>query len=492
VRAGTGQLASAPVISPSVPALTATAQSTAKVPSAVALTISTPSSVFYGQAIDGLAQVTASDGTTVTGTITFYDGTTSFCTLALADGASCPPGTETNFEAGTHTFTAVYSGDATHAGATSNAVTVTVAQDTTTTALASSTNPIAAGSNVIYTAMVAGAHGPITGTVTFLDGSASMGSATLDSNGAAALSSLMLAPGSHTITAMYTGNSNSAPSTSTILIEVQAVLTATTTTLTSSANPATSAENITFTAAVTAMGAKPPTGTVTFVESGTILGSAPLNATGAAVWNASTLSVGTHNIVARYAGDTNSTPSISTAITQVVNDSTPPNTFTIGVDQITVVAGETALVPVKIAAGSGFAKAITLSCSGLPEEASCSSASGTAATAESSTRTLKISTSAPRDCGSTTPYGSPSQNAALPITGPTLAGLLLAIIPKRRRPLKHLLAALISIAAIASMTGCGTGNCTDLGTRPGTYTITVTGRSGGAIVSQKVKLIVKP
>ena len=493
VRAGTGQLASAPVIAPTAPALTATAQSTSKTPSAVALTITTPSSVIYGQAIDGLAQVNASDGSTVTGTVTFYDGTTSFCTLALADGASCPPGTETNFGAETHVFTVGYSGDATHAAATSNAVTVTVTRDTTTTALASSINPIAAGRSVIYTAMVTGAHGPVTGTVTFLDGTASMGSATLDSNGAATLSSIMLAPGNHTITAMYTGNTNSASSTSAALNQVvQAGLTATTTTLTTSANPATFGQSITLTSAVTAVGAKAPTGTVTFVEGRTLLGSAPLDAMGVATWGTSTLAVGNHSIIARYAGDTNSAPSISSAITQVVNNSTPPNIFTIGVDQITVEAGETALVPIKVAAGSSFTKAITLNCSGLPEEASCSSATGASATAESSTLTLKISTSAPRDCGSPTPYGSPQQKSSLPVTGTVLAGLILVLIPKRRRPLRHLLVALLSIAAITGVSGCGTGNCTDLGTRPGTYTVTITGQSGGATVSQKVKLIVKP
>jgi len=491
--AGAGQLASAPVITPAAPTLAATAQSASKVPSTVALSLTTPTSIIYGQVIDGLAQVTATDGSPVTGTATFYDGAASFCTLTLADGASCPSGTETGFGAGTHVFTAIYSGDAAHGGATSNPVTVTVAQDTTTTALASSANPVPAGSSVVYTASVTGAHGPVTGTVMFLDGSASMGSAALDANGAATLSSLILTPRSHPVTAMYTGNANSAPSTSTPLDEVvQAALASTTTVLTTSDNPATAGVGITFTATVITSATRPPTGAVTFVEGGTVLGTATLNVSGTATWSTSTLSMGTHTILARYAGDAASAPGISPAITQVVSDSTPPNTFTIGVGQITVVAGETALVPIKIAAGSGFAKALTLSCSGLPEGASCSSVSGTAAAAAgSSTLTLKISTAAPRDCGSATPYGS-QPKSSLPLAGPVLAGLLVTFIPKRRRTLKHLLVALFAIAAISGVSGCGTGNCTDLGTRPGTYTITITGQSGGATVSQKVKLIVKP
>ena len=218
-----------------------------------------------------------------------------------------------------------------------------------------------------------------------------------------------------------------------------------------------------------------------------------LNTAGTAKWSSSTLSLDSHNIVARYAGDSNAAPSISPTITQVVGDTPPPNTFSIGIDQITIVAGETALVPIRVATGSSFAKAIALSCSGLPDEASCSSASGpSATTARSSTLTLKIRTVAPHDCGSATPYGSSQQKSSLPFAGPVFAGLLLALIPKQRRPLKHLLAALVSIAAVASMTGCGTGNCTDLGTRPGNYIVTITGQSGGATVSQKVKLTVKP
>jgi hypothetical protein len=384
--------------------------------------------------------------------------------------------------------------DATHVGATTNHVTVTVFQDTTTTALSSSVNQVPAGTSVVYTASVTGAHAPVAGTVMFLDGSASIGSAVLDANGTATLSSLLLTPGSHSITAMYTGNSNSASSTSTPLDEVvQAALASTTTVLTTSDNPATAGVGITFTATVITSGTRPPTGAVTFIEGGTVLGTATLNVSGTATWSTSTLSTGTHTILARYAGDAVSAPGISPAITQVVSDSTPPNTFTIGVDQITVVAGETALVPIKVAAGSGFAKALTLSCGGLPEEASCSSAIGTgAAAAGSSTLTLRISTGAPRDCGSATPYGSSQQKSSLPFAGPVFAGLLLALIPKQRRPLQHLLAALVSIAAVASMTGCGTGNCTDLGTRPGTYTITITGQAGGSTVSQRVKLTVKP
>jgi hypothetical protein len=472
--------------------LSTAAWAVTKVPATVALEVTTPLTVSYGEAIDGTAQVTASDGSSVTGTVTFYDGTTSFCTLPLTNGANCPEGTEKTFAAGTHVFTAVYSGDATHAEATSNAVTVTVMQDTTTTAVASSANPVAVGGGLVYAATVAGAHGPVSGMVTFLDGTASMGSTMLSGSGTASLSVLMLVPGDHAITARYSGDVNSLGSTSTVLHEmVQGTLAATTTTLSASANPVVAGANVSFTAKVAAAGGKAATGTVTFVEGGATLGSASVSA-GAASWSTSALSVGSHNIVAHYAGDAMTAGSVSPALSVVVNQQQsgqgPGTGLTIGTGTVTVAAGDTAVIPVVVNMGSGLAKAVSLSCSGLPEEASCSYVSGSSGAASgASAATLRISTSAPRDCGSSTPYGAPAKSALVPV-----AGLLLLLVPGRRRAVRGLLGVVCSVAMMGTMTGCGTGTCTDLGTRPGTYTITVTGSVGGAQVSQKVKLVVTP
>ncbi len=389
-----------------------------KVPSTVALEVTTPLTVFYGEAIDGLAQVTASDGSAVTGTVTFYDGTTSFCTLTLADGASCPEGAEKGFGAGTHVFTAVYSGDATHAGATSNAVTVTVKQDTTTTALASSANPVAVGGGAVYTATVAGAHGPVSGTVTFLDGTVAMGSTTLNGSGTAALSVLTLVAGDHAVTAVYAGNGNSLGSTSAVLHEtVQGTLAATTTTLAASANPVDCGRECDLDGEGGGVRVKAvPSGKVSFVDGGAVLGSAVVSA-GAAAWSTSGLSVGSHSIVAQYAGDGTTAGSVSAALTVVVNQQQagqgPPAGLTIDAGTITVAAGDTVSVPVVVNGGSGAAKAVSLSCSGLPEEASCSYVSGSSgAAAGAGTATLRIATSAPRDCGSSTPYGVSGEECA--------------------------------------------------------------------------------
>jgi hypothetical protein len=471
-------------------ALSAQGVAGTKVSSTVTLEVTTPLTVFYGEPIDGVAMVVSGDGTAVTGTVTFYDGTKSYCTLPLTNGASCPEGADKGFIAGTHLFTAVYSGDETHEGATSNAVTVMVNEDTTTTAVASSMNPVAVGGGTIYTATVAGAHASASGTVTFLDGTVVMGSSTLSTSGTAALSVLMLVPGDHAITAVYVRNGNSAGSTSAVLHEmVQGTLAATTTTLTASANPTTVGASVVFTAKVTAAGTAAPVGTVTFVEGGAVLGSAVVTA-GVATWSTSTLSAGNHGIVAKYGGDGRTAASVSVVLNEVVQAQTgpePPPGLTLGTGTITVAAGDTVSVPVVLNAGAaGMAKAVSLSCNGLPEEASCSYVPGASGSAAGSgTATLRIATSSPRDCGSSTPYGVPAKSGLLPV------GLLL-VLAGRRRSLRGLLGVVCAVAMISAMTGCGTGNCTDLGTRPGTYTITVTGSVGGAVVSQKLKLVVTP
>jgi len=72
-----------------------------------------------------------------------------------------------------------------------------------------------------------------------------------------------------------------------------------------------------------------------------------------------------------------------------------------------------------------------------------------------------------------------------------LAGVVLLFVPgKRRRGLKGLLIALVAVCGMAALTGCG--NCTDLGTRPGSYTIRVIGTAAGAssgnAVTSRVKM----
>jgi hypothetical protein len=77
----------------------------------------------------------------------------------------------------------------------------------------------------------------------------------------------------------------------------------TTTTLTSSPNPSTYGEAVTFTADVASSGGTPPDGeTVPFMEGKTVLGTGTLSG-GSAQFTTSTLKVGTTSVTAVYGGD---------------------------------------------------------------------------------------------------------------------------------------------------------------------------------------------
>jgi hypothetical protein len=90
--------------------------------------------------------------------------------------------------------------------------------------------------------------------------------------------------------------------------------------LTSSKNPSTWGDNVTFTATLSAVGGgSTPSGTIQFQDAASNLGSAVALSSGVATYATSTLSAGTHVITAVYSGDTNYNGSTSSNLSQVVN-----------------------------------------------------------------------------------------------------------------------------------------------------------------------------
>ncbi len=97
---------------------------------------------------------------------------------------------------------------------------------------------------------------------------------------------------------------------------------ATTTTLSSSLNPSTYGQAVTFTAVVASKSGTPPNGeTVTFMSGKTALGTGTLSG-GAAKFTTSTLKAGTMSVTAVYAGDASFAASTSKAVKQVVGKAT--------------------------------------------------------------------------------------------------------------------------------------------------------------------------
>ena len=140
----------------------------------------------------------------------------SSCVLASTTaGASACSVTVTPPSAGSDLIGANFAATATHllSGATSG-LTVNVAG--TATAIVSSLNPSFPGQMVTFTATVTSAAGVPTGTLTFKDGAATLGSSGLAA-GTATFSTAGLSVGSHPITAVYGGTANFAGSTSGVL-----------------------------------------------------------------------------------------------------------------------------------------------------------------------------------------------------------------------------------------------------------------------------------
>ena len=154
---------------------------------------------------------------TPTGTVTFMDGTTPLGSVTLSDGHASFK--TSSLDAGSHSITVVYSGDDNFLTCTSAVLSQTVNQASTTTSLASSLNPSEYGEEVTFTATVKAVSpgsGTPTGTVTFMDGSNVLGMGTL-SGSVATYSTTGLSVGTHSITAVYSGDTNFITSTSAVL-----------------------------------------------------------------------------------------------------------------------------------------------------------------------------------------------------------------------------------------------------------------------------------
>jgi len=286
----------------------------------IATVISAPNPSVFGQAVTFTANVSAGEpgAGTPTGTASFFDGSTLLGSATLSGGLASL--STTSLSVGARAITIVYGGDGDFTGSTSPVVAQVVNQDSTSTTLSAAPNPSVFGQLVTFTATVsvtAPGAGTPTGTVTFMDGLTTLGSASLI-EGSANFSDAALSWGTHSITAVYAGDASFTGSTSSALSQVlnQA---GTDTSVVINHNPSVFGQSVTFTATITAHapGSGTPTGTVDFYADGTLFAAVLLSG-GIVTASSSSLSVASHTITAIYSGDTNFTTS-SNSIMQVVN-----------------------------------------------------------------------------------------------------------------------------------------------------------------------------
>jgi autotransporter-associated beta strand protein len=290
-------------------------------------TTTTLSTAFTPTVLGQLVNLTATvagtgAGVSPTGTVQFFDGTTSLGSITLTSAATTGPSTAilrtSSLGLGTHSITATYSGDANYSASTSTAVSQVVSQAGTTTTLATSPNPSTVGQAVTLTASVVSlsttAGVSPTGTVQFFNGSTSLGTAPVNGSGVATLTTTALPLGTLSITATYSGDANFTASTA--AAASQTVRPGGATIALSGLNKANPAfgENVSFTITVAgpAGSATAPTGKVDIFANGIKVGSRDLSQ-GTATFDINNLEVGPKSITAVYQGDSSFTGGATSA-----------------------------------------------------------------------------------------------------------------------------------------------------------------------------------
>jgi hypothetical protein len=264
----------------------------------------------YGQAVTftAAADPAALGAALPSGNIKFLEGTRVLGTGTLSSAVLATFSTS-SLSAGSHTITASYAGDGSYHGSMTSFV-QSVSQDASRAAVKASVNPSVFGQPVTFTATVRATlpgSGIPTGSVTFKDGTSTLGTGTLNSAGQATYSTAMLSRSSHGITVVYGGDSNFTPSTSGPYGQtVNKAMSATS--LGASTGAPVYGQSVTFTASVTAVltGVGIQTGTVTFKDGTAVLASGvTLNSSGRATFSTVFLALGSHMLSASYGGDGN-------------------------------------------------------------------------------------------------------------------------------------------------------------------------------------------
>ncbi len=414
-----------------------------------------------------------------TGNVQFMDGATYLATGALTAGVATYTGTAT---ANTHSFNAMYSGDANYLTSSSTGTAATGTTPTSTT-LASSASAISAGQSITFTSAVSSSASTaaITGTVTYTAAAQGvLGTATI-SGGMATLTLSTLTAGTYTVTATYSGDATFAPSTSAakaITVAAQATSIAVTSNVTS----ALAGLAVTITATVTGTAqsvAGAPSGVVNFYDTynGVLseVGSSKLSSAGAntsqAIFTNTGLGAGAHSIYAVYAGDASYSGSTSAAIPLGITDFSAA----FSPAAISLTAGQKGQATLTVSYLGGFAGTVSLACTPPPNvELTCSFSPSTLNAA--STATLTIGTVAPSNVS-----GSHVSDATMGrlAGGAILAVLLLVVRPRRLRVYPQLYLLVFALAA-AAMVGCSSGTTaapatpTDPGSSLGTQLLSIT------------------
>ncbi len=229
---------------------------------------------------------------------------------------------------------------------------------------------------------------------------------------------------------------------------------------TTSTNPNSTVQ---FTASVAATSGI-PTGTVTFLDGSTPLGSALVSGstpTGTATFSTASLSSGTHNITASFAGVNGYASSTSAAV--AVNVAFPAVGISVSPLTLTISRGSTGTSNVMLSSSGGYSGTLTVACGNVPAKIACSVGTSSVSVTPSNTpanpavSVITINTNNVANNHIPPGIGSPGLRIAVALL---LIPATLSV-PLRRKHLKGvptLLRTLIfitTLCALAGLSGCG-------------------------------------
>ena len=234
-----------------------------------------------------------------------------------------------------------------------------------------------------------------------------------------------------------------------------------------------------------------PTGVVTFLDGGSVLGQIPLDGNDVATYTTSTLAIGMHAITASYAGTASLLGSVSAVVKEQIVPYLGDFSILASPDSGSLYPSQAMKYHVGIEPKDGFDQDVMLSCSGLPAESTCAfqpaAVAGGSGGSAIVIQTTAFHQAADADRAGLTPWKD--------VGGVGLLGsLALLVLPRRLRIRGVLRLAMLALFIAGAISACGGPKQITGGTPPGTYNISIIGATSQQTLTHSVvvKLTVKP
>jgi hypothetical protein len=343
-------------------------------------TLSVSSSALLASQTVRLSAKVTSSVSIPSGVITFLDGSSTLGSATINSGGVVDFDTAL-LAPGVHSLSATFQGytqygfnyttpyvSALFSPSTSAFSSVTVTADPTAVSLAASATSATAGTVLSFIAHVTSNAGGPFGGVSFYDGSLLLGTMSLESGDSTSFSTASLAVGSHAITATFNANGPYATSASSPLtITVTSAPAAALTSLVAMTRQIDVSTGDSYLVATVSSANPPARGDVVFLDSGIILGTAPVDASGMARLLVAQMNSGPHALTASFAGASQYAPSVSPVLTELWPSTGPGFSLALTTSQALVAPPAVASLQVTLGPLGDFRQAVELSCAnGLP------------------------------------------------------------------------------------------------------------------------------